>query len=289
MPGVAGDEFDGGNLFYSPNSGFLYAAYWNDARSRIDVFRRGNAFVKVAQPFSGKTMKGHPLLVRSSGAPVLIAPDSAGTFWYTQFDETALTWSAPVQVATGFKWQERVQLRNGKTLRQIGYAADWVSGGAFPPYLMFFYAKPRSAAGFTQLQGVTCTTAPSFSCTTNAGFVTPANENALLPATAVFHSSNQGGPVIRPYLSYWTDLGSAAGTLALRVASAGNLSLVTKATTGSQTPCVVSDYWGDYDQMVIQEEGLASARLIRAGTDSTGAACTANGDPQHVSTFSVVP
>lgn len=291
MPAAAGDDLDGGNLFLNPSSGLLYAAYWNVARGRIDVYRRGNAFVNVPQPFAGKTIKGHPIFVRNSGAPVLIAPDSAGTFWYSYFDESSSAWTTPVQVATGFKWQDTVQLRNGKTFRQIGYAADWMNGGAFAPYLLFFYQKPRSAAGFTQLQGVTCGTSPSFSCAPNAGLVTPANENALLPAMAVSHSSNRGGPVITPYLSYWTDAGSASGTLALRMAliDVGTLTLVTKATTGTQTPCVVSNYWGDYDQMIVQEEGLATAKLVRPGTDSTGAACNSNGDPQHVSMFSMTP
>jgi len=222
---------------------------------------------------------------------VLIAPDSAGTFWYSSFVESSLSWTAPVQVATGFKWQDTVQLRNGKTFRQIGYAADWMNGGAFTPYLLFMYQKPRSAAGFTQLQGVTCATAPTFSCSPVASFATPANENAILPAMAVSHSSNRGGPVITPYLSYWTDAGSASGTLALRMAliNVGTMTLVTKVTTGTQTPCVVENYWGDYDQMIVQEEGLSTAKLIRPGTDSTGAACNANGDPQHVSILSVSP
>lgn len=105
---------------------------------------------------------------------------------------------------------------------------------------------------------MTCAGSPNFSCSANAGLVTPANANALLPATAVVHSSNQGGPVILPYLSYWTDLGSAAGTLSLRIDSVNtsNLTLTTKATTAAQIPCVVDNYWGDYDQMVVQKRAL---------------------------------
>jgi len=286
------DVLDGGDLDLSAANN-LYAAYWNYTRKRIDVYQaRLFNFARLPTPFPNKTMVGHPIFVRSSDTPYLIAPDSGGRFWVAALNETTLTWSAPVQVASGFVWQDEIRLRNGASFRQIGYSAQWISGFAGSPVLLFVYQLPRSASGFTQLQGVLCSTVPTLGCQTPPGLRTSAFENALLPAVAVAHKFT-GVPLALPYLSYWTDRGSMAGTLALRMDFVDWTipAFVTKLTGSAQTPCPVVGfgYWGDYDHMIVQEDNTANALLVRTGTDSTGAACTATGDPQHVSILTMAP
>ena len=65
---------------------------------------------------------------------------------------------------------------------------------------------------------------------------------------------------------------------------------------GSQMPCVFDGYWGEYDEMVVQNDGTATPTFWRFGTDSTKQACSipANHDwapsiVQHVSGFSLPP
>jgi hypothetical protein len=123
-------------------------------------------------------------------------------------------------------------------------------------------------------------------------WTTPAGSNALLPALAVAERPQvPAPPSVDPWLSYWADNGSAVGELTLTFSkidlSGGALS--TSSTTAQQIPCPKSGgYWGDYDQMAVENNISLSAapRLVRYVADSTAAACdTSNGVPQHVSGF----
>jgi hypothetical protein len=91
-------------------------------------------------------------------------------------------------------------------------------------------------------------------------------------------------------ISYWAVNSSNALTM--------RFTWIGKPNTdkGSQIPCVFDGYWGEYDEMVVQNDGTATPTFWRFGTDSTKQACSipANHDwapsiVQHVSGFSLPP
>jgi hypothetical protein len=96
-----------------------------------------------------------------------------------------------------------------------------------------------------------------------------------------------GGGAEQSVLSYWNDNGSANGTVSLTFSNFSGSSFPVSETTASETPCPrgpSGDYWGDYDSMVVHNDGSNGAVLLRYITDSTASACS-NGLPQHVSFF----
>jgi hypothetical protein len=295
-PQVSG-QFDGGSVWTGSN-GYLYAAYWNAKTTvrRVEVFRtNAQAFTALAVPFPGMSILGHPKFVQgSNGGPALIAPDSGGTFWFTAFNETTLTWSTPAFVASGFSWQRPITLKDGKTLREVGYWATWFSSGPSPSSLLFFFEKPGTGT-FTRLQGVACGTIPSLGCSEMPGWTTSTTANAFMAGIAVAHIPQPPSPYPRvaPWLSYWNDSARSDGQVtmrwaALNFAGSGSLTLIDLGTT--ERPCGAGLYWGDYDQMAVDNDFSASATVLRPFTDSTAATCnTSTGDPQHVSLLSISP
>jgi hypothetical protein len=289
------EDVDGGSIYITPTHLNLYAALWRDPNTtneRIDVYKN---YTLLANPFPGKTMEGHPYFVKKSGdQPALIAPDSTRRFWFTSFNETSGSWSTPAQIASGFYWGAVVVLQNGKHIRSRGYTAAWspFSLAIGIPQLYFFYRKPRDTfANVTRIQGVGCTflTPNSPTCGPVTNWITPAQRNAVVPAVTVATVNG----VEHNWLSYWDDQFSASGNLTLTFAQFGNDgSFTPSATSATQQPCLMSafDYWGDYDDMVVTNDGTASPSLARFVTDSTGATCNStDGIPQHVSRVNKTP
>ena len=55
------------------------------------------------------------------------------------------------------------------------------------------------------------------------------------------------------------------------------------APGSTETPCSFSNYWGDYDQMPVANNGSSLPIMVRYLTDTTASGCV-GGNPQHVST-----
>jgi hypothetical protein len=274
--GTGSERFDGGNLDVSP-SGHLYAAYWDPNAGKIRVFRNHAAIGEPSVFSSG--MKGHPLLVKQSNRPTLIAPDTSGAFKLSRLNESNLVWDAPVTIATGFNWEQAdATLRNGTTVRQIGYTANWHQ--PFPPllYLNFFFARPP-ANGATRIVGRRCEMfgTGGVSCFTPPTWITPVTSDAVIPSLATSGSTS--------WLSYWDDNASANGNLTMtfvRLGTISNREFVRFPSGAQQVPCPNGGYWGDYDAMVVHGGNTGSPLLFRYLTDSTASACS-SGLPQHVS------
>src|SRR5258706_7614693 len=70
-----GDKYDGGTVYVAANND-VYAAYWNEARQRIDVFK--NFVLMTQDAFLGVAMVGHPYFVPHTSIPTLAAPTATG-------------------------------------------------------------------------------------------------------------------------------------------------------------------------------------------------------------------
>ncbi len=287
----SGGNMDGGSLFASPSTGKVYAAYWNVARDRVDVYQNG---VAIASPFTpGVKVYGHPIFTKSKGTvtfdgyPTVIVPDSNGTFYLSRLNEQTMTWTQHELVADGYRWGQNVAINGGPQVRPINYTADSFSNNA-EDYLWFVYSKPADSSGKIRLQAVRCSFigTQTLSCTKPAAGITPAGANAFMPTLA---SVGVNGDY-RPWVSYWSDV-FGAGNLILVMARISRGAPYDSAPLGTMTPyypgpieqaCPYGDYWGDYDSMTVWNNGSAQPTLLRYLTDSTAGPCV-NGDPQHVS------
>src|SRR4029079_2943146 len=77
--------------------------------------------------------------------------------------------------------------------------------------------------------------------------------NPSRPAGAVATVSNgAGAPSYKAMISYWAVNSSNALTM--------RFTWIGKPNTdkGSQIPCVFDGYWGEYDEMVVQNDGTAT-------------------------------
>jgi hypothetical protein len=298
--GSGTDRLDGGAVHVT-SAGNVYAAYFNAFRQRIDVFKN---FAAIPTPFPFPIV-GHAIFVPHGGGPqsvagdvpTLIAPDASGNFWVARLSDAlgTFTWfTTQITSDHAFAWGKNVVLGNNVSISDGRYSADMYSFNGLD-YIYFFYPKNNVPEGPQRLQGARCNFFGMFGvCSSPSNWITDPGANALFPAVAVATVAMLPTPDFRPEMSYWSDNGSADGTLTLNFGRifTGSQAFTISSTGSSQTPCPRKDdgYWGDYDAMTVHNNGTLLPILVRYFTDSTAeTTCSDDGLPQHVSAFLRLP
>lgn len=261
-----------------------YLASWasepSDAGTTLNFYKlSGSSLIQRANPLSTKAIKGHPIFVKGQFA--LIAPDSSGTFWFTTFNDAMNTWAPPITMGSGFTWNQPMALgmRGGKE-----YAAINVPSPSGPSTTYLFFRGGSNLFGMARQSGGG--SSGLFQALNVSG-------NPFHPAVAVatIPSTQPNTPsTFKAMLTYWLPTSLTQAQMHVTWIGKSNLA---KAT---ETPCLLGEYWGDYDEMAVQNDGTASPTFWRFATDSTKTTCSppANGDwspnvVQHVSGFSLAP
>jgi hypothetical protein len=259
----------------------VYAAYWNETRHRIDVWQSSASpgWTKLPDPFPGISIGSHPLFV--SG--VIAAVASNGSIWVNTLSGT--TWARPMLAASDFN--NPVAVVNGESIRSLGFTLD--VGPQASPFSTVANIWYQSGAG---LKGVRCTITPSInaSCFAPSGWHTPTGWTAFSPALAAAHVND--GTMFGHndwFLTTWkADTSFVVSMVGARI-DLSDSSLIWGAFTGEQVPCAstTNQYWGDYDVMRVEGNGLAAPKFHRGLTVSDSATCSRaqswNALPQHVS------
>ncbi|HEX3693913.1 MAG TPA: hypothetical protein VH374_00880 [Polyangia bacterium] len=282
-----GSEFyDGGTL--ATNSNFVYAAYLGADTSTIVVHRATptGPFSQLPNPFPGKIMDGHPILLTYGGA-YLLAADTSSNLWLTRFDEGPSTWTTPTLVSAAVNPELPVQPRGSRTFRQVSMSADMGMIGLITPEIRVIFSMPTFVGG-VQLRGVDCRI-DLMTCAPIPAWITSPTDHALLPSVK-FAKLPPQGPVGVPdgrwVVSYWTDQGLADGSVHL-ARSMMDDGFSTTIVTPPQFPCPDNrGYWGDYDTTYVESDGTASPVFVRPFSDSSSGACSFGlfeASPVHVS------
>ena len=179
-------------------------------------------------------------------------------------------------------------LRSGTSIRSKAYTTLSYALGPSPRELTVVYETFANT-----LTAVRCSGSPSGTVRITHGWNSPSGHVALLPSLALSHVPN-GGPfgIIKVHVTYWDN--NAGGSPSQLTLMAGNpLAASSSTPLLTETPCPFKTYWGDYDEMFVQNDGLANARVWRAFTDSTARSNPgtdwSSSVPQHVSITSYAP
>jgi hypothetical protein len=253
-------------------NGTFYAASYTSDGTILLVSGDGSGQRTV--PF-GRSMNGHPIWTKN--APLdMFAPDVQGKFWEISYSPSTGTFSTPLAAPSGYVWEAPLPfgLRGGKE-----YAAAYLPGSAGPGATYLFFQSGNQILGYSHSSGGI----PGWTQV----FSTSAAYRSFHPAVAIATIPNQYPPYSGFHLglTFWNNSGPG-GIAALRYTT-GTLTGISNLAT--ETPCPYQNYWGDYDEMFVLNNGTSSPTFYRAFTDSTKSAClTPTSDwsvatPQHVS------
>jgi len=284
------DFYDGGSLSGDPFGGSnIIASYWNFDQSRVDVWAGPSpSWTRVATPFPGQVIGGHPL---AAGGVAVVVSDSVGILWISNYHSNTNSWSNPVRV--GGPVAAGTTLSDGTAIREVGYSFAFAGQTSFNVPYTFYVAYITTVNNRTQIRVSSCgMDSVGFGgsinlCSDMPALATPTTSNAFMPSVASANVMLPGAmsPDVQSRLSYWSDQGLTGGNVQLRSFNFNNPT--SQAVTAAQHPCPDNrGYWGDYDDMYVVDDFTPNPTFVRPYTDSTDAACTRQtytANPQHVS------
>jgi hypothetical protein len=265
-----------------------YAAVWSPPAASVFFYKVGTTTLTLMdQPLKTVAVGGHVIFVKGSGASI-VAPSTSGTLYTTTFVPPAAgttgpgKWTIPpTAVGSGLNMTSMpLGLAN---VHQ--YTAFLVPGIMGPGTLYFAYRKGTGLV----VNGMQTGGVPGVF----QAWATPAGVTAFDPAGTGATLSIAGNPFPNsfPILTYHQ--ANADGTVSLRYT---NLRSATPTTLLTQKPCLTpGHYWGDYDEMTVQDNGSTAPTFWRPFTNSsTSTVCTPTagddvgpGITQHVSAFKI--
>jgi hypothetical protein len=290
-------SLDGGSLFWSTATGAVYSAYYqitdpNGQYGKIAVYKNG-AF--LGYPFTSLDVAflGHPKFMQKGqydSIPTVVAPDQYGYFWLSRYDETKGTWTVASMTSppnAPYQWSEDTPIRGGRAVRGEGFAGDFYqehSGGQ--DFMWMFYETKVSVYGTKRLQGVRCVFAgtATIECDSPTGSLTPSGANAFMPTVAAVNVQGRTTDIgYRPWLAYWTDIGSGQIEMVMAKVNRQDGTLTTyPLSTIVEKPCTSSNDWGDFDSMTVWNNGSSQPTLLRYLTDTSAGTCRGD-QPNHIS------
>jgi hypothetical protein len=270
-----GTFFDGSSMT-SDRYGRNYAAYNDVDLGTIDVFMTltsTDPFVRISDPFPGKSMNNHPRLRATTDAGLLVAAQSGGTLYLARYDggTSSGTWTTPTTVATGVVGEGTSVTLSDRSIR-VGpqYSFDVGKNEAGVDEIRFVYSVKGTDSRF-HMKGAKCNVAPPISCS----------------AVSVWDTTSFGGDQWNPLVAYGVIGGVhtwKASSYSRQNSPNGNLVEVwggritsngfsSSRIVTSQTPCPdLRGYWGDYDDLDFDK--ATSNRFVRGFVDSTNGTCT---------------
>lgn len=289
---LVGADLDGGSTVSVGDT--AYFGYWNVSSGTVlmaKIGTAGGASLTAAAPFTD--VDGHPVLVRGwvgNEVGVTVVASRGSTLELATYKPSNNTWTSKTTVATNFN-NASVTIGN-KVIRGRGFAAHY--RGANGPITNVVVSYQYIEQGKTRIASSLCDLSAPVSCERINGWTVPPlfGSNAFMPALVQRIRPLDGHAEYRTYLTYWTDQGQAAGNVRMvfdyLTLEGGQAGQVPSWVGPAQAPCPTTDgYWGDYDSAYTESRGIGNwSRIVRAVTDSTGAACSSQeftASPQHVS------
>ena len=286
---LVGADLDGGStVSIGDNAYFGYVNFSNGTVLMAKIGTAGAPSLTAAAPFTN--VDGHPVLVRGwvgNEVGVTVVAPRGPNLELATYKPSNNTWTSKTTVATNFN-NAPVTIGN-KTIRGRGVAA--YHRGANGPITQVVVSHQYIDQGKTRIASSLCDLNAPVSCERIIGWTVPPvlGANAFMPALVQRTRPLDGHAEYRTYLTYWTDQGQAAGNVRMvfdyLTAEGGQ---APSWVGPAQAPCPTTEgYWGDYDNAYTESRGFGNwSRIVRAVTDSTGAACNSQeftASPQHVS------